>query len=99
MLTITKLIEAAHLTAKNKGWWDKPIRRPLEIHALIHSEISEATEAYRNKNYKQELEELADVVIRIADYCGYKKWDLSEVVQKKLQFNKTRSYRHGGKIA
>jgi NTP pyrophosphatase (non-canonical NTP hydrolase) len=43
--------------------------------------------------------ELADVVIRIADYCGRMGWDLQDAINIKLAFNATRPHRHGGKLA
>lgn len=95
-MTVDELVSEAHFTAKEKGWWDSP-RRPLEIHALIHSEIAEATEAVRERNETNECEELVDAIIRIADYAGFKGWDLSEMLHMKLEYNKTRTYRHGGK--
>ena len=47
-MNLNDYIEEIHQTAKDKGWWDKP-RSALEVHALIHSEISEATEAVRDR--------------------------------------------------
>ncbi|SRR5260221_11798842 len=41
--------------------------------------------------------ELADVVIRIADMCGLYGIDLEKAIVEKLNYNKSRSYRHGGK--
>lgn len=41
--------------------------------------------------------ELADVLIRIADLCGRYEIDLEGALRKKLDYNKTRPYRHGGK--
>ena len=41
--------------------------------------------------------ELADAVIRIMDFFAYKNWDLEYVLKIKHEYNKTRSYRHGGK--
>lgn len=96
-MTINDLVSEAYTTAKEKGWWDYS-RQALEIHALIHSEISEATSAVRDKNETHELEELADAIIRIADYCGYKKWNLENALIRKMSYNKKRSYRHGGKF-
>jgi len=41
--------------------------------------------------------ELADVIIRILDYCGKKNIDIEEAIRIKHEYNKTRPYRHGGK--
>ena len=42
--------------------------------------------------------ELADCIIRILDYCGHEKIDIEEIIKIKHEFNKTRPYKHGGKI-
>lgn len=97
-MTIDQLVKEAHLTAIDKGWWIYP-RTDLEIHALVHSELAEATEAFRLGNPTGQLEELADAVIRIADFCGKKGWDLSGMLDMKMAFNRTRPFRHGGKQA
>ena len=44
-----------------------------------------------------ELIELADVVIRILDYCGSKDWDLERAIKAKHAYNQTREHKHGGK--
>lgn len=41
--------------------------------------------------------ELADCIIRILDYCGKENIDIDKVVRLKHEYNKTRSYKHGGK--
>lgn len=43
--------------------------------------------------------ELADVIIRIADTCGSLGIDLERALRMKMDYNKTRPYRHGGKKA
>ena len=43
--------------------------------------------------------ELADAIIRIADMCGAYGLDLEEALTKKMEYNKSRPYRHGGKKA
>jgi NTP pyrophosphatase (non-canonical NTP hydrolase) len=43
--------------------------------------------------------ELADVLIRIGDWCGKHGIPLEEALRAKMAFNKTRSHRHGGKLA
>lgn len=42
--------------------------------------------------------ELADVIIRIADLCGHYGIDLEEALKQKMEYNKSRAYRHGGKV-
>ncbi|MDR0905796.1 MAG: hypothetical protein LBN00_06445 [Oscillospiraceae bacterium] len=42
--------------------------------------------------------ELADCLIRILDTCAAEGIDIDEVVRLKMEYNKSRPYRHGGKI-
>ena len=91
-----------HDLAIEKGWYDGNSAREVpELLCLIHAEISEALEGYRNKipiDQKGNLgEELADAVIRIWDMCEYLNIDIASEVNKKHEFNKTRPYRHGNK--
>jgi len=41
--------------------------------------------------------ELADVVIRVLDFCGANDIDLEAMILEKLDYNATRSHKHGGK--
>lgn len=41
--------------------------------------------------------EMADVIIRILDWCGKEGIDMDAILRIKTEYNKTRSYRHGGK--
>lgn len=41
--------------------------------------------------------EMADVVIRVLDFCGANNINLEAMILEKLDFNQTRSARHGGK--
>ena len=41
---------------------------------------------------------MADVLIRIGDYCGANNLRLEEAVKAKMEFNKTRPYKHGKKF-
>lgn len=98
-----------HENAKKKGWWDEE-RTFGELIALCHSELSEALEEFRNgrgvtERYYSEggkpegvPAELADVVIRIMDMCERYDIDLEEVIREKIRYNRTRAYKHGGKV-
>jgi len=82
--TISEWVKDVHQTAIEKGWFEEE-RQRLELHMLMLTEISEATEEIRNhkpsfyiENGKPEGEaiELVDGLLRIFDYAGYKKIDL-----------------------
>lgn len=94
--------------AKRKGWLEREVLVPEQC-ALIHSEISEALECFRegkpllwfDENNKPQgiASEYADAVIRIAHYCSLLGIDLEEALRAKMTYNESRPYRHGGKLA
>lgn len=71
--------------------------------ALIHSELSEALEALRDnienddkiKEYSGYEAEMADTLIRVLDLSGSSKLNIGGALQAKLDYNKTRGYKHG----
>lgn len=76
--------------------------------ALVHSELSEATEAVMlNRPDECEIDgkpeglvvELADAVIRIFDMSGGFLLDIFGAIMRKVAYNKTRPMKHGGKRA
>ena len=38
--------------------------------------------------------ELADVVIRVLDFCGGKNIDLEKIILEKMEYNESRPYKH-----
>jgi len=89
-------------------------RNDGEAIALMHSELSESLEGLRHGNppsdkigdvlsasgepFTQVEEELADVIIRIADATKAKGWDVGGAIQAKAAYNRGRSHKHGGKV-
>jgi NTP pyrophosphatase (non-canonical NTP hydrolase) len=80
---------------------------PGEDIALIHSEASEALEEIRedawDRTYDEKLKplgvasELADIIIRVLAFAGKHNLDLSDMIVRKMLYNETRPYKHGGK--
>ena len=63
--------------------------------ALIHSEVSEALEAYRDDDMSNLYEELADIIIRVLDLSAYIGADIEGWILTKHENNKRRPRLHG----
>lgn len=94
----------AHATATNAGWYrdpatGKPVQRNVgEVIALMHSELSEALEAYRKDLMDDKLPdrpgievEFADCIIRILDTAAAMGLDLPGALIEKNRFNRARA--------
>jgi hypothetical protein len=101
--TVNKLVEVCYGDAKAAGWHKEvPPETVKYLQAtqlmLMVSEISEAMEGVRKDLKDEKLThrpavevELADALIRIADFCGRWNLDLGGAVVEKLAYNKSRS--------
>lgn len=91
MLMVSELAEAMESIRR-----DEP---PVWQECGIAGQKVLPSDAYWNPNQKPEgaLTELADVVIRVMDFCGAMGWDLESAIAQKILFNASRSHKHGGK--
>lgn len=89
-----------------KGWYEQSREFGTDI-ALLHSEVSEMLGAYREigEAYRDDAHgkpddiasEAADVLIRLLDTCHRYGIDLEYEYERKMAYNRTRPYKHGGK--
>ena len=64
---------------------------------LVVTEVSEAAEAVREENRERFAEEIADTFIRLLDICGSIGLDIERQINRKMEVNRDRPYRHGKK--
>lgn len=72
--------------------------RPMVYYHDDDNKISTDLSTYDGSKVEGIATELIDCVIRILDFCGKNNIDVEWVLSKKHEFNKTRSYKHGGKV-
>ena len=101
-------IQRAHgLRMAAKGFWvnrgDKVLDK-MALIALMHSELSECLEGVRKDlmddhlpDRKMEAAELADVVLRVMDYCAFYGIPLADIIIEKMVYNESRPHMHGDK--
>ncbi len=94
-MEIKQTAKEIHSIATEKGFWEDQHRNFLEKLMLIVSECGEACEAYRKDDWPNVKEELADVAIRLFDLAEAFGIDIESEMAKKIEYNKTRPYKHG----
>lgn len=110
-LTIGGLAASIYQNAREKGFWpDVPrIGDIPEKIALMHSELSEALEEYRNHRPSNSIYwkdgkpegipiEMADLIIRALDFCKGYNIDIEEAIRIKMEYNAGRPHKHGKRI-
>ncbi len=103
MTTLNELgLEINEINRAN-GWkvctpedWQDTYKIPGVL-ALIHSEVSEALEAFRKGDQENFAEELADVIIRVLDCSAGLGVNMDAQIIAKLEKNRQRGFKHGGK--
>lgn len=97
--------QEAHRLAVGKGFWngseDLNLARAI---GLMHSEVSELLEVHRVDpkapcdkipEITCEEEEVADIFLRLCNYCEARGINLGRAASLKHEYNKTRPHSHG----
>ncbi len=101
-IALTVIGKKAVEIATEKGWLFTDLNREI---LLMHCELSKAVEGHRINNppsehipqYSVIEEEFADAIIRILGSAEARGMDVPGAVFAKMEFNRTRPFRHGGK--
>lgn len=73
---------------------NRPMMYFVETNGFVVTDMSE------RKYEKPEgiAVEMADCIIRILDWAGKEGLDMDAIIREKMEYNKERPYRHGGKV-
>lgn len=96
--------EYAYRINEDRGWHD-PAPSDSDCVANVHGEVSEINEWLRVGNPSDDKipeflgaeAEGADAIIRLMNWYKRRGWRLSDAILAKLDYNRNRPHRHGGK--
>lgn len=91
LLIITEISEAAEELRKN------PIDNTIEPYFPSALTLEDSIKAFEERFKDKFQDEIADTFIRLLDLCGYLKINIDEWIDAKLEYNRTRGYKHGKK--
>lgn len=122
--TLAEMVNEVTANNEAHGWHDESRTMGDEV-ALLHSEVSEMFEEWRDGRVTTLFEykhpdgtkyihtmspldgvlgkpigvpsEAADILIRLLDFCGRYNIDLGDEYIRKMTYNRTRPFKHGGK--
>lgn len=110
--TVVQWQEMINCWADLKGWNRSTDMTPNDVLAslmLITGEVAEASEDVRDGKMETYLDakgkpcgfpsEIADTVIRCLHLASMLKIDLAKEIATKMEYNYSRPFRHGGKLA
>lgn len=91
---LNQKMQEVRALADGKGFSSDPARI-WEMLALIHSEVAEATDAYKKGEPLDHVgEELIDAIIRILHLCSALDLDAEAIFQDKMKKNWARPYKY-----
>ena len=108
---LNELAKKLFIVAQSKGFYKTKSLQMGDYCAKLHGEVSELFEAYRKSQLYQQCdkntpelltcaeEELADVIIQALEISHRLNINIGRAIRVKTEYNKTRSYRNGGKKA
>ncbi|MFZ5919372.1 MAG: MazG nucleotide pyrophosphohydrolase domain-containing protein [Chloroflexota bacterium] len=87
MIQVRELVDAKGFSSDESNVW--------QMLALIHTEVSEAADAFKKgHSYDEVGTELADAIIRILHLCSALGVDIETLFQAKMDKNWQRPYRY-----